>query len=74
MKLPFLLGVGGAIGSGKQPLPWIHINDLCNLIKYSIENRQVNGAVNGVAPQIITNEDFTKVMQSTRYAATRMMK
>lgn len=60
MKLPFQLGLGGKIGSGKQPLPWIHIDDLCSLIKFSIEQANVEGALNGVAPEIITNEDFTK--------------
>lgn len=62
--LPFWLGLGGVIGTGKQPLPWIHIDDLCNLIKFSIENNAASGALNGVAPQIITNEDFTKVRQN----------
>lgn len=60
MKLPFWLGLGGKISDGKQILPWIHIDDLCNLIKYSIEQTNVDGAMNGVAPDIITNEDFTK--------------
>lgn len=61
MKLPFQLGLGGKIGTGKQILPWIHIDDLCNLIKFSIEQNNVEGALNGVAPDIVTNEDFTKV-------------
>lgn len=61
LKLPFWFGFGGKIGDGKQPLPWIHIEDLCQLIKYSIENDKVNGVLNGVAPDIITNGDFTKV-------------
>lgn len=58
MKLPFSLGLGGKLGDGKQILPWIHIDDLCNLIKYSIET-EVEGPLNGVAPDIITNEQFT---------------
>lgn len=63
MMLPFWLGVGGCIGDGKQILPWIHIDDLCNLIKFSIENKNVSQALNGVAPQIITNGEFTKVCE-----------
>lgn len=59
MKLPFWLGLGGKIADGKQILPWIHIDDLCNLIKYSIEQSNVDGPLNGVAPDIITNEGFT---------------
>lgn len=58
--LPFWFGFGGPIASGKQPLPWIHVDDLCNLIKYSIENKKVEGVLNGVAPQIITNDQFAK--------------
>lgn len=47
--------------TGKQPLPWIHIEDLCNLIKFSIENKKVDGILNAVAPDIITNKEFSKV-------------
>ncbi|XP_031637554.1 epimerase family protein SDR39U1 [Contarinia nasturtii] len=60
LKLPFWFGFGGKIGDGTQPLPWIHIEDLCQMIKYSIETEKVNGVLNGVAPDIITNGDFTK--------------
>lgn len=56
--VPFFMGAGGPVASGNQPLPWIHIDDLCNLIKYSIETPKVEGVLNGVAPQIITNRDF----------------
>lgn len=61
MFLPFFFGVGGRIGSGKQFLPWIHVHDMAMLIKFAIENEEVKGILNGVAPQIITNEEFTKV-------------
>lgn len=67
MKIPFWLGVGGKIGDGKQILPWIHIEDLCQLIKFSIENKHINGVLNGVAPDIITNEEFTKVFSSVMW-------
>lgn len=61
MFLPFYFGVGGRIGTGKQYLPWIHIDDLTRLIHFAIENDNVKGILNGVAPQIITNEEFTQV-------------
>lgn len=60
MILPFYFGLGGPISSGKQFLPWIHIDDLTRLIHFAIENQEVKGILNGVAPQIITNADFTK--------------
>ena len=65
LYLPFWLGVGGKIADGKQPLPWIHIEDICQLIKFCIENKDAKDVYNGVAPQIITNEDFTKVSQQS---------
>ncbi|XP_068618480.1 epimerase family protein SDR39U1 [Battus philenor] len=60
MIVPFFLGLGGRLGSGKQYLPWIHVDDLTRLIQYSIENEKVKGILNGVAPQVVTNEQFTQ--------------
>lgn len=48
----FFFGLGGPMGSGNQYLPWIHIKDLCNLLLFSIEQKQVVGILNGVAPQV----------------------
>jgi uncharacterized protein len=62
LYLPFFLGVGGPVASGNQPLPWIHINDLCDLIVYAIENKKMEGVYNAVAPDIITNAQFSKVL------------
>lgn len=59
--LPFVMGFGGPMGDGTQPLPWIHIDDLCRLIRYSIENPEVKGVLNGVAPDLVTNAQFSKV-------------
>lgn len=59
--LPFLMGLGGPMGTGHQPLPWIHIDDLCRLIQYAIENTEVKGVLNGVAPDLVTNSQFSKV-------------
>lgn len=60
MYIPFFFGVGGPIASGKQYLPWIHVKDLCNLFIFAIENEHVSGVLNGVAPQVVTNEGFTQ--------------
>uniref|UniRef100_A0A1B0FHI3 Nucleoside-diphosphate sugar epimerase n=1 Tax=Glossina morsitans morsitans TaxID=37546 RepID=A0A1B0FHI3_GLOMM len=62
---PFMMGLGGPLGSGKQILPWIHLEDLCRLIQYCIENKKIKGPVNAVAPEIITNEEFSKTFAST---------
>lgn len=60
MLMPFKLGVGGIIGSGKQYWSWIGLHDLVRIIAYCVENESVNGAVNGVSPNPMTNYDFTK--------------
>lgn len=60
LYVPFFFGFGGPVGEGKQPLPWIHADDLCHLIKYAIENESVNGVLNGTAPDIIDNLKFSK--------------
>ncbi|XP_067637025.1 epimerase family protein SDR39U1 [Eurosta solidaginis] len=62
--LPFKLGVGGPLGSGKQILPWIHVDDLCGLIIHAIESDNVEGVLNGVAPEIVTNGEFSKAFAS----------
>lgn len=61
LYLPFYFGLGGPIGTGSQFLPWIHIDDLTRLILFAIENNSVKGPLNGVAPQPITNKEFTDV-------------
>ncbi len=61
LYLPFFLGVGGPVLPGSQPLPWIHITDICNLIQFCIEENRAKDVINGVAPQIVTNRDFSKV-------------
>lgn len=61
MFIPFFLGVGGPLASGKQLLPWIHVEDHVNLIRYAIENDAVHGVLNGVAPEFVTNAEFSKV-------------
>ncbi|MDF7630224.1 TIGR01777 family oxidoreductase [Erwiniaceae bacterium L1_55_4] len=62
MKLPFKLGVGGPIGSGKQYLPWIHIDDLVNAIIWLIDNNDLSGPFNMVAPYAVRNEQFAATL------------
>ena len=59
IRLPFCLGLGATIGTGRQPFPWIHIDDMTGIILYAIDNPKLSGRYNGVAPGIVTNEEFT---------------
>jgi len=59
---PIKLGIGSALGSGKQAMPWIHLDDICNLYVKAIEDKKMNGAFNGVAPENLTNLEFSKTV------------
>jgi hypothetical protein len=58
MLPPFRMGVGGRLGSGRQWMSWIHLEDLAGLFQLAVESR-VRGPLNGVAPHAVTNSDFT---------------
>lgn len=57
---PVRFRLGSAIGSGKQYLPWIHIEDLCNIYVRAIQNKNMKGSYNAVAPEHITNSEFIR--------------
>ncbi len=62
MLLPFKLGVGGVIGSGKQAFSWIHIDDLVRAFEFAIENNTLNGTYNLTAPEPTTNKGLTNAL------------
>lgn len=62
MIIPIKYYLGAAIGSGNQYVPWIHIDDLCDIIQYAIKNKEITGVFNAVAPEHITNKELTKVI------------
>lgn len=70
MLLPFKMGVGGVVGSGKQWMSWIALDDHVSVINYVIENDNIRGAVNAVSPEPVTNEEFTKTMGDVLYRPT----
>jgi len=57
---PVRLGIGSPIGSGNQYVPWIHIDDLCNIFIKAIEDHRMSGAFNAAAPEFITNSDLMR--------------
>lgn len=62
MKLPFKLGIGGPIGSGKQYMPWIHLDDMLNAILWLLDNPTLSGPFNLVAPYAVRNEQFAATL------------
>ncbi len=69
MILPFKFGLGSALGDGKQWMSWIHIKDLCSMFVYAIENNQLKGAFNAVAPNPATNYEFSKTLSKVMHKA-----
>jgi len=59
---PIKLNIGSVIGSGRQYIPWIHIDDLCEIYIKAITHKKIKGALNAVAPSHITNKDFTHLL------------
>jgi uncharacterized protein (TIGR01777 family) len=58
---PIRYGFGAALGSGKQFMSWIHIDDLCQIFVKAIEDEMMHGAYNAVSPNPVRNEEMTKV-------------
>jgi hypothetical protein len=58
----FKLGAGGKIGSGKQYLSWIAIDDLVQIILFATTTEVLHGPANAVAPNPVTNLEFTRTL------------
>jgi len=62
MLLPFRMGLGGVIGDGSQYMSWIAIDDALGVINYALFGDKIFGAINTVAPQAVTNREFTRTL------------
>ena len=62
MLTPFKFGVGGTTGSGKQWMSWIAIDDLIKIFNFALDNTDLRGALNAVAPNAVTNAEFTATL------------
>jgi uncharacterized protein (TIGR01777 family) len=59
MLLPFKMGVGGRLGSGRQYLSWIDLDDLVAIYLHAVLDDSLSGPVNGTAPNPVTNATFS---------------
>jgi uncharacterized protein (TIGR01777 family) len=62
MLPPFLLGGGGVLGSGRQYMSWISLEDLVGLAHHAVVDERLSGPVNAVAPAAVTNREFTRTL------------
>jgi uncharacterized protein len=62
MLTPFKLGVGGRVGSGRQYISWLTLDELVSIIRRALEDEHLRGPVNAVAPTPVTNLEFTKTL------------
>lgn len=58
-KKPLKFGLASILGSGKQIISWIHIDDMCRVFIHAIENEKINGVYNAVAPKPVSNKEMT---------------
>jgi uncharacterized protein len=62
MTAPFMLGLGGRLGSGKQWMSWIAIEDVIGAVREALTHESLSGAVNAVSPNPVQNAEFTRVL------------
>jgi uncharacterized protein (TIGR01777 family) len=62
MLLAFRMGAAGVIGSGRQWMPWLSLDDAVGIVRHAIDNTTLAGPVNAVAPEPVTNRIFTKTL------------
>jgi len=60
LLIPARVGIYPRLGSGRQYMPWIHIEDLCNIYIKAIRDKRMEGAFNAVAPQHVTQTEFMR--------------
>ncbi len=62
MAIPFRFGAGGKLGSGKQWMSWVALEDAAGMILYALGEEKLRGAANAVAPEPVRNEEFTRTL------------
>jgi uncharacterized protein (TIGR01777 family) len=67
MMVPFKIGVGGKLGTGKQWMSWVALEDVVRILRFALDTEIIQGPINVVAPQPVTNAEFTKVLADTMH-------
>jgi uncharacterized protein (TIGR01777 family) len=62
MLTPFKMGLGGKVGSGKQYISWVAIDDVLDAMRLALKDESIRGPINVVSPNPVTNEEFTKAL------------
>ncbi len=62
MVRPFKMGIGGRLGSGKQWVPWVHVEDVVGMMLFAVENEGLDGPMNAVGPKQLTNKEMAKAL------------
>jgi uncharacterized protein (TIGR01777 family) len=62
IRLPYRLFGGGRIGTGKQGLPWIHLQDMVALILFCLDHPEISGPVNSISPDPVSNDEFGRML------------
>ena len=62
IAMPVKFFIGSPLGSGQQYMPWIHLDDICAMYLKAVEDDQMVGAYNAIAPEHITNSSLTKMI------------
>ncbi|MER3430072.1 MAG: TIGR01777 family protein [Blastocatellia bacterium] len=70
MLLPFKLGLGGVIGSGRQWMSWISLDEVVAIMEFVLANESLRGGVNVVSPNPVRNQEFTKILGEVLYRPT----
>lgn len=72
MLMPFKMGLGGKVGSGKQYISWVAIDDVVEAMKLALNAESIRGPLNIVSPKPVTNEKFTRTLGETLSRPTVM--
>ncbi len=70
MLLPFRMGLGGPIGSGRQYMSWLTLNEAVNIVRFVTRHETIHGPVNAVAPDSVTNRAFTHALGAALHRPT----